>query len=216
MFYAFLFMYSGFQFMTSGLSSLKRYLAKEWLKNTFLLIVFVQASFYLYGLILDLGGMMTSAVLQLIDPHFFMLTVDNLANIGLEFIFALVYALILFITVILLTIRFMMVAFGVLFAPIGIFCYFIPPLRSYGKFILNVLGMLIFITFIDGIIFLASSWIVEIPFFANFKILVMICSFLITDYLMIKLMFLVIAKSGFETGKEQITEAVKYIAMMAG
>ena len=139
-------------------------------------------SFYLYGLILELGSIMTSAVLQLVNTTYFMLTIDNQTNIGLEFLFAFCYVLILLFTVYLLTIRFMIVAFGVIFAPIGIFCYFIPPLKSYGKFVLHVLGMMIFITFIDAIIFLASSWLVQISIFANFKILVMICSFIITDF----------------------------------
>jgi hypothetical protein len=72
-----------------------------------------------------------------------------------------------------------------------------------------------FFTFIDAIIFLASSWIVQLPVFANFKILVMICSFIITDFLMIKLIWLVVSKTGVDTGAEHIKEAAKYIAMAA-
>lgn len=215
LFYAFLFIYIGTKFMISGTSPFKRYLAKEWLKNTVLMIVFIQMSFYLYGLVVELSAVMSSAVLHLVNEEFFLLTANNLSNIGLEFLFSTFYAIILFITVIFLTIRFLAVAFGVIFLPIGIFCYFIPPLRSYGSFILNVLGILIFITFIDVIIILACSWLVQISIFESIKILVMICCFLIIDYLMIKLIIFVIGKSTFEAGKEQLTQAVKYIAMAA-
>ncbi|MFH1173662.1 MAG: hypothetical protein V1725_00835 [archaeon] len=213
MFYAFLFIYTGLQFMLSGMSPLKRYLAKEWLKNTVLLIVLVQMSFYLYGLFIELGSVMTSAVLQLVNPNFFLLTVDSLPNIGLEFLLGSFYMLILIITVMLLTIRFLAVSFGVIFLPVGIFCYFIPPLKSYGRFVLHVLGMMIFITFIEAIILLACSWLVQIPFFTNFKILVMIACFIIIDYLLIKMIVMAIGKSTMESGQENLTQAIKYLAM---
>jgi hypothetical protein len=216
MFYAFLFMYSGLQFMISGLSPLKRYLAKEWLKNTILLIIFVQASFYLYGLIAEIGSIMTSATLQLVDPNYFLLTIDNLPNMGLELVFGTFYLLTLLITAIILTIRFMIVSIGVVFVPIGIFCYFIPPLKGYGKFILHCLGVFIFITFIDAIILLTSSLLAQLPLFANFKILVMLCSFLLIDLLTIILVFMVLIKSAFEPAQSHFNDAVKYIAMFAG
>ena len=180
-----------------------------------LMMLFVQMSFFLYGLLVELSSVMTAAVLNLVEADFFLLTANNIPNIGLEFLFSSTYSLVLFVTVVFLAIRFMAVTFGVLFAPIGVFCYFIPPLRGYGVFILNVLGLLIFITFLDAIIILACSWLAQIALFENIKILVMICCFLIIDYLMIKLVVFVIGKSTIEAGKQQLTQAVKYIAMMA-
>ena len=50
-FYVFIILYAGFQFMFSGFDVVKREMAKEWLRNTVLMIVFIQASFYLYGLL---------------------------------------------------------------------------------------------------------------------------------------------------------------------
>jgi len=214
LFYCFLIIYSGVQFMLSGHDVVKREMAKEWLKNTILMIVLIQASFYIYGLILEIGSLMTAGVLTLMDPHFFLLTADNLTNVGLEFFFITFYLLILLITVLILVIRYLLVALGVLFVPIGIFCYFIPPLRSYGKMILNLLGMLIFITFIDAIVILACSMLMNIELFQNFKILIMISAFSITNLLFLILVKHIITKSGMADAGKSISEAVKYVAML--
>jgi hypothetical protein len=193
---------------------MRREMAKEWLKNTVIMIVLIQASFYLYKLFVELGSIMTSSVLSLVDYHFFMITTDNLVNVGLEFIFIFLYAIILLITVLFLVTRYLIVAFGVLFAPIGIFCYFIPPLRSYGRLILNILGMLIFVTFLDAIIILACSMLITIPLFQNFKILVMINCFMIIDLLFIILAKHIIHKVSMDNGSSSMVQAVKYVGMM--
>jgi len=213
MFFGLLFIYSGFQFLFSGHNVIKREMAKQWLKNTVIMIVLIQSSFYLYDLMIQLGSIMSSTVLSLVDPLFFMLTANNIINIGLEFLFTLFYAITLMITILFLGMRYLMVALGVVFVPIGIFCYFIPPLKSYGRLILNILGMNIFITFIASIIILACSMMVEIPIFENIKILVMINCFTIVNLLFILLTKHVIKKSAVGDGAEKMAEAAKYIAM---
>jgi len=213
MFYGILFIYSGFQFMFAGMNPIKRHMAKEWLKNTVIMITLVQGSFYLYGLIVELGAIMSSSVLSMTDPHFFLITADNIFNIGLEFMFVWIYGLTLLFTLIFLVIRYMIVAFGIIFAPIGIFCWFVPPLKSYGKLIMNFLGFHIFITFLDAIIILASSMLTEIPMFENIKILVMISCFGIVNLLFFILAWHSISKSSVGDGGEKVAEAVKYIAM---
>ncbi len=215
LFYGFLFMYSGFQFLFSGHNVIKREMAKEWLKNTIIMIVLIQASFYLYGLVIEIAGLLTSSILSMVDPHFFMLTADNIVNIGLEFLSIFSYVIVLFLTIILLLIRYLVVSFGIIFAPIGIFCYFIPPLKSYGKLILHMLGMFIFITFLDAIIILGCSMLIEIPMFENVKILVMVACFFIIDLIFIVLIIKVIFKSVFSSDAgDKVAQAVKYIAMM--
>lgn len=214
LFYCFLIIYSGVQFMLSGHDVVKREMAKEWLKNTILMIVLIQASFYIYGLVLEIGSSLSAGVLSMIDPHFFLLTADNLANVSLEFFFVTFYLLILIVTVLILVIRYLLVALGVLFVPIGIFCYFIPPLKSYGRMILSLLGMLIFITFLDAIVLLACSMLMSIALFQNFKILIMISAFSITNLLFILLIKHIITKSGMADAGKSISEAVKYVAML--
>lgn len=213
LFYGFLFIYSGFQFLFSGHNAFKREMAKEWLKNTVIMITLVQASFYLYQIVLEMGSVMTTSILSWVDPHFFMLTADNIINIGLEFLLSIFYVVILFITIIFLVIRYLIICFGVLFLPFGIFCYFIPPLRSYGKLILNILGSAIFITFIDAIIILGSSMLIEIPLFENIKIIVMIACFTIINILFIISAIHAIMKSVFSGVGQDAAQAVKYIAM---
>jgi hypothetical protein len=50
MFYALLLIYSGFTFIISGYDVYKRENAKEWLKNIVVMIILVQASFFIYEL----------------------------------------------------------------------------------------------------------------------------------------------------------------------
>ncbi|MCF7859650.1 MAG: hypothetical protein K9N07_10090 [Candidatus Cloacimonetes bacterium] len=217
LFYGFLFMYSGFQFLFSGHNVVRRAMAKEWLKNTVIMITLIQGSFYLYGLVLEIGAILTSSVLSMVNEHFFLITADNIVNIGLEFLFLSFYVLTLFITILCLLVRYIIVASGVIFAPIGIFCYFIPPLRSYGKLILNLLGTFIFITFIDAIIILACSMLIEIPLFENIKILIMISCFSIINVIFMIMIIKAIFKAVFSGGGsgQDIAQAVKYIAMIA-
>lgn len=212
-FYGILFIYSGYQFLLSGMNPVKRHMAKEWLKSTIIMIVLIQASYYLYSLILDIGATMTSAVLSLVDEHFFLITADNLINMGLELLFVWLYVITLIVTLVCLTFRYMTVSFGIIFFPFGIFCSFIPPLRSYGKLTLGMLGYNIFITFLDALIILASSLLINVPLFENVKILIMISCFTIVNLLFLILAWHVVAKSGASDGGEKVAEAVKYIAM---
>ena len=214
MFYGLLLIYAGMQFLFSGHNVVRREMAKEWLKNVIIMMVLIQSSFYLYQLVIELGSAMSSSVLSLVDPQFFMITADNLINIGLEFLFVFLYVIVLSIGMLFLVMRYIVVALGVLFVPIGIFCYFIPPLRSYGKLILNMLGLFIFINFLATIIILACSMLIEIPLFENFKILVMINCFGIINLLFILLAKHVISKTGVGEGAEKVASAAKYIAML--
>jgi len=202
LFYGLLILYSGFNFMVSGYDVAKREKAKEWFKNILIMIILVQASYFIYSTIIDMNSLLTSGIINMVDPQFFMLTADNIVNIGLQFFFGTLYVLTLIFTSLFLAFRYMFVAVGVVFVPIGIFLYFIPPLQGYGKLILNFLGICIFITFFDSIIFLAGAKLVEIPLFANFKILVMVSIFTATNLLMFYLMFFSAIKSALNTGKE--------------
>jgi hypothetical protein len=215
LFYAILMLYSGFNFMISGHDSVKRAKAKQWFLNIFLMVVFVQASYFIYSLILDISSLLTAGIINLVEDHFFLITADNIINIGLQFFFSIFYVLCLLTTVLLLTLRYIIVAVGVVFVPIGIFCYFIPPLNGYGRLIINFLGICIFITFFDAIIFLVCSQLIQIPFFENFKILVMISALTMVNLLMFYLIFFSAIKSAFKTAESTagtITAVVKYFA----
>lgn len=195
MFYAFLIIYSGFNFIISGYDAAKRENAKAWLRNVLIMIVLVQSSFFIYELAIELSSIMTSSVLILIDQDFFLLTIDNIPNIGLQLFFSFLYVASLLITTLVLIIRYAIVAIGVVLFPIAIFFYFIDPLKCYGSLIINFLAITIFVTFFDAIILIGFSKLIEIELFANFKALVMVSAFLIINLLMLFLMFFSIIKS---------------------
>lgn len=214
MFYAFLIIYSGFSFITSGYDVSKRENAKSWLKNVIIMIILVQCSFFLYQLVLDLSSVMTASSLTLIDNNFFLLTVDSLPSIGLEFILAPIYLVTLLSTVIILTIRYAVVAIGAVLFPLGIFFYFIEPLRSYGLLILNFLGTAIFVTFLDVIILIGFSQLVSLPIFSEMKMLVMVSSFLTLNLVTIFLLFFSMLKSAFNVGMKVASIVTKVGAML--
>jgi len=201
-FYGLLIFYSGFNFMISGYDAVKRSKAKEWIRNIFIMIVMVQASFFIYQLVVDVGSLLAKGVMDLVGESFFLLTLDSLSNIGLEFIFTGLYVVILLLTVVILTLRYVIVAFGVVLAPLGIFFYFIPPLNSYGKLILNFLGICIFLVFIDALIFLICSQLLTISIFQNCKILVMISAFVLADFTMLYLILFSAIKSSLKLVNE--------------
>lgn len=214
LFYGLLLLYSGFNFILSGYDAAKREKAKEWLRNILIMVVLVQASFFIYSLVIDLNSLMTAGVMGLIDQNFFRLTTDNIINAGLQFFFTLMYLIVLLIAGIILTLRYLIVSAGVVFLPIGIFLYFIPPLRSYGKFVLNFFGTAIFLTFIDSILLLVCSKLTEIDLFSNFKILVMISAFALINLVMIYFMFFSALKAIFNFGKKVVVPvalAAKYL-----
>jgi len=214
-FYGLLMFYSGFNFIISGYDAVKRTKAKEWFMNILIMIVLVQASYFLYSLVIEINSYLTAGMINLISQNFFLLTSDNIINLGLEFFFAFFYVLTLILTVLFLTLRYLIVASGIIFVPLGIFLYFIPPLKEYGKLILNFLGICIFISFFDSIILLISSRLIEIPLFANLKILVMISAFSITNFLMFYFMLFSIIKSALKTVDKiavPIVAVAKYFA----
>lgn len=214
-FYGLLLLYAGMNFMFSGHNEVKRAKSKEWFQNVFLMILFTQMSFFLYGMILDVSSLLTAGMMNLVNEEFFLLTADNIINIGLQFFFALFYVLTLLLTMLILMIRYLTIAIGVVLFPIGIFLYFIPPVQDYGKLILNYLGVCIFIGFFDSVIFLVASQLIQLQLFENMKIMVMIGTFSMANLLMLYLLFFSIIKSALKTTAsvaKPIVSVAKYFA----
>ncbi len=215
LFYGILLMYIGFKFIISGHSVEKRERAKSDLANTLIMIVLVQASFYLYSLINQIVASVTTVILNMIDKSFFLLTIDNVTNIGLELVLLIPYLASIVITLILLTLRYVIVSSGVILFAVGIFCYFFEPLKHYGKLILNFLLSTMAVTFFYAVIFLASSMLLEIAIFENFKILVMIGAFTLINVATIIIAFFVIVKAATKVA-EPIIKVVSVVGAIAG
>lgn len=209
-FYALLFLYAGFNFMTSGHDVVKRDGAKKWLKNIILMIVLIQASYFLYDIIVQISAALTDGVLGLIDDQFFLLTLDNLVNSGLQLFFTIPYVFMLLITAVLLILRYAIVSVGIALFPIGLFLYFIEPLKDYGKLILNFLGVNIFITFFCAIVLLAFSKLIDLPVFSSLKIMVMISAFSAVIFVIVYFVFFSIIKSAFKAGEKISSTIIKY------
>ncbi len=197
LFYGLFFLFAGFNFMISGYNSAKREQAKAWLTNVLLMILFVQSSFFLYELTIELGSLLTASIINLIDPTFFLLQADSFLDLGLNLLLTAFYVLVLLVSVILLGVRYLLVSMGVVFVPIGLFLYFIPPLKSYGTMILSVLAVLIFIPFFDALILLGSSLLMNVSLFDHFSMLVTTLSFVMINLFMICVVLFALLKAAF-------------------
>jgi len=195
MFYGLLLMYVGFRFVLSGHSPEQREKSKAMLANIIIMMVLVQASYYLYSLIIDVNSAITTVIFNMVKQDFFLLTIDNVSNIGLELVMIFPYLTSILITLILLVLRYIIVSSGVIMFAIGVFFYFIEPLNQYGKLILNFLIATIVTTFFYSIIFLASSKLLEISIFQNIKILVMIGAFSFVNLVTLIILLFIIVKS---------------------
>jgi len=215
LFYGILLMYVGFKFIISGHSVEKREKAKSDLANILIMIVLVQASFYLYSLLNQIISSVTTVTLNMVHQNFFLLTIDNVTNIGLELTFLIPYLASIVITLILLTLRYIIVSSGVILFAVGIFCYFFEPLKHYGKLIINFLISTMAITFFYSIIFLASSMLLDIPVFQNFKILVMIGAFTFVNLATLVIALFVTVKSAL-TVATPIMQVVSVVGAVTG
>lgn len=195
LFYGLFFIIAGFNLMISGYDVQKRDKAKKWFRDSVLMVFFVQSSFLIYSLVLEISSGLNSGAMNLIDPSFFLITTDNIANIGFELLFFMPYVGVLLTTAILLVLRYLAVAVGVVFLPLGIFFYFTPPLKAYGKLILDSLFVIVFLPFIQILVLLSASKVIDISLFSNFKILVMISAFAFVDLLVLLLAFFVVMKA---------------------
>ena len=215
MFYGLFFLFAGFNLMISGYDSAKREKAKYWLRNVVLMIIFVQASFLIYSLILELSSLMTAGVINIIDPKFFLMTLDSGLNFGLQLSLLSFYIITMITTIVLLGLRYLFAIIGVVFFPIAMFFYFIPPLQSYGKLITNLLLVIIFVPFFDAVMLFGASALLKIPVFANFKIVLTIVAFTAVNLLMILLTIFAIIKAATSVLDSDmgrgIKKAVKYL-----
>ncbi|MBU0470569.1 MAG: hypothetical protein KJ984_03780 [Nanoarchaeota archaeon] len=209
LFYGLFFVFAGFNLMISGYDSAKREKAKYWLGNVILMILFVQASFLIYDLIIELSSLLTAGVINIVDPNFFLMTIDNGINVGLQLSLLIPYIGVLITTIILLGLRYLFAVVGVVLFPFAIFFYFIPPLRSYGKLILNFLMVIIFVPFFSAVILFGASALLQIPIFANFKIVLTIIAFVSVDLMMIFLIIFAIIKAAFSVLNSDVGRGVK-------
>ncbi|MFQ5621304.1 MAG: hypothetical protein ACE5FT_05670 [Candidatus Nanoarchaeia archaeon] len=195
LFFGLFFMGSGFYFLISGYDPVKRERAKLWLKNLVFMLIFIQASFFIYEIAIELSARMSSGIIEIIDPGFYSLTTDSVVNFGLQLFLLVPYLIVLLNTTLLLGLRYLVVSVGVVFLPIALFFYFFPPLNGYGRMLLNGLGVAVFIPFFDALILLVGSMLMDISIFSHIKVLVAMITFLTMDAFMICVLVFALVKS---------------------
>ncbi|VVB76115.1 Uncharacterised protein [uncultured archaeon] len=149
--YLIIFLIVGFGFFFSGANIQKREEAKERLKKTVFMIIGVNVSFVIYQLALELSTAITQFMWTTGFEQFF----SNSIFSGLGFAMLFVYASSLFITIITLFLRYLFLLVGVVIFPIGVFLYFAPKMRSWGKLIFEFLGMMLAMQLVDVIVLIA-------------------------------------------------------------
>ena len=213
-FYGLILLTAGFNFITSSYDVIKRERAKEWLKNSVLMIILVGSSYLIYKLMIDISSIINTGILSLVNQNLFLITIDNPVNFGLELVLLFVYIFTLIITIVLLGIRYLLASLGLVLFPIGIALNYIPPLKSYGKLILNLILTAIFIPIIVSLVFVISSKLLEVGIFSWFKILVAITSLWIVNSLLIFMALFVGIKAVTSAAGSDISKAVKLAAGM--
>ncbi|MBS3147432.1 hypothetical protein J4219_00945 [Candidatus Woesearchaeota archaeon] len=194
-FYGLFIMFAGVNFIISAYSPERRYRAKEWLQNVILMIICVQASYLIYSLVSQLASGLAGAIVGLIDPNFFYITLDNSTSVAFSIALGFAYFLTLLVTIVTFSVNYFLASIGVVFFPFGVFFYFIPPLRDVGKFIISKLTFILFLPFFASIMLLGVSQLMNINGFYGIKIVFMISAFVAVNTLMIILTILAIFRS---------------------
>ncbi|MBI4141203.1 hypothetical protein HY485_05190 [Candidatus Woesearchaeota archaeon] len=210
-FYGLFVLFAGLLFIVFSTNPSSRARAKEWLQNSILAMIFVQASYYLYSLIAHMSAGLTQGVLAMLDPSFFFFDLQNIQELGTQIIFGILYIIALVITVFVLGIVYFLSSIGVVFFPFGLFLYFVPPLKFVGKFIINSLLFVLFIPFFVSLVFLTTSRIILLPAFSNIKILLLTIALLLADLITPIIMLLVIIHSIINPAKSTIVRPLTHI-----
>ncbi|MBI5065992.1 hypothetical protein HZA97_07175 [Candidatus Woesearchaeota archaeon] len=162
--------------------------AKQFIKNSLIVLMIIPASFYLYQTLLAFSGGLTNLSLNLVDEKFLYIDFSNITKAIEEILMYVFYLGILIITSLFLSIRYFFASIGVVFFPLGIFLYFIPFTKNYGKLILNLTFINLFIPFLASIILAGFSQLSQQGLFVHFETLLATSAFLTID-----LMILIIA-----------------------
>ncbi|MBU0894256.1 MAG: hypothetical protein KKF48_02235 [Nanoarchaeota archaeon] len=209
MFYGLLIVWIGLKFIVSGESPEQREKAKSDLKNIIIMMILVQGSYLLYDLFLATSASLTNVIFDMVSNSFFRLSLESVSNFGFDLIFGILYIIHLIIVLVLVLLRYIFVSAGVILFAIGVFFYFIPFLNSYGRLILNGLGVLVFLPFFYSIAFLVGSKLAELNQFRDYKTLIMVGTLDIIILFTFLLLLFVIVKAA--TKVKPIVNVVKAV-----
>jgi hypothetical protein len=136
--------------------------AKIWLKNVFFMVILLSFSFSIFGMILDLNTQISSSVYSSVSSSIFQIDAQ-LSNIVFSLIFALSLTSGAYLTFVTLLSRYLLIPFMLFLFPIAIFLYFIPLTREWGAFLFKFIILIIFMTSVDAIFLLGTSYLFSAP-----------------------------------------------------
>ncbi len=179
----------------------KRNRAKEWLKQSIIMIIVIPLSFLIYQFIIDIASTLTNIMMSYVSTDFLYIGEGTINNLSLEIGFGVPYTIAAYLAVILLTIRYMFVCIGTLFFPIGLMFYFIPLTKEYGKVILTFILLNIFSTFFIAIFLAVYSVMSSSGFLSDLQILLACGALIVVDIFLIYIMFFATLKALFNGAK---------------
>jgi hypothetical protein len=146
--YLLLFLIVGLKFLFGSYDAVQRAEAKEWFKKAVLIIIFVNASLLIYSLVL---GLSSGIATYLWDTQFEgLFQIQNLSSV--DFFWLNILAIAIFLAVLTLVARQIFLIAAVMLFPLGLFLFFIPPVKPYGSITLNLIGTFAFMNVLDVII----------------------------------------------------------------
>lgn len=207
-FYLLIFLGVGFKFVLGSYDEVQRLEAKEWAKKALLIVILCNASLLLYSLLLDVGSATSLYLWNTSYEQLFQL--QNLSALNL-FLLAF-FAIAVLIALVTLCIRYLLVLVGIMAFPVGLFLYFLPPVQSFGKIILNTLGIVIFLQFIDVLILVASSLLLnEFGNLTQMQLLAPTLGFLLIAIANVWLLKFAILKAANDSGTNVIISRVQQL-----
>jgi len=213
LFYLLLFLIVGLKFLFGSYDPVQRKEAKEWFKKTVLLVIAVNASLLFYSLVLNIS----SAVALVLWSEEFetMFAIESLG--ALDFLWLLLFASTLFLALSTLVIRHMFLIMGAMVFPIGLFLYFIPPVKEYGSAILHLTVIVAFMNVMDIIILIGIQlFAAEFSFLPSITMLSLTMGFLLIFLANIALALIAIKKALNTIGVNvSVTNIVKSVGGIA-
>lgn len=177
--------FSGLYLILKSDSVEGRIKAKSYLKNAIILIILIPSSFYLYDLLLKFTSGLSNIALSHVNESFFYIDYDSIGGAIEETIMYLIYLIAIIITLILLAIRYFFASIAIIFFPISILLYFFPFTQQYGKFMLNLILINLFIPFFASITLAGFSQLAHTGIFQNLQTLLATITFITIDLMLI-------------------------------
>lgn len=146
-FYILMFLVAGLKFVLGAYDVGQREEAKVWFKNALFVVIVLNASYLLYSILLDLGSGVSLVFWEAKFDNLF--SFEAIESLNLFNLYYLAFsASLLWFTLFL---RYALLLIGVVIFPVGLFLFFIPPLKTWGSAVLNLFGTAVFIQLVDTI-----------------------------------------------------------------